>query len=291
MPADEEQWVPDAVRGRQPRDQESGVHSSRSDWLPPGMERDKPEEAGRTEDPAPHEAGLSRAAKDRGRVDEEAPTAVNADGPAGRGHGPTGVDPSIVIDELKRVHELERGALEGRLAAAEAAAREAEDARHQAQRANEAELVRLASEAEGLRAKLYEAEEALAEQREQAERTVEQAATEAAAYNARIAEMQEELERLDDATRLANERVIAATSGGNRDEAGRLELNTITVEGLRRLGLSLTQAARVVRHREALGAFRSAEDLAAIPGFSHEQRADLADRIYIDTSLAGRQDV
>jgi DNA uptake protein ComE-like DNA-binding protein len=45
------------------------------------------------------------------------------------------------------------------------------------------------------------------------------------------------------------------------------ELNGATYERLRSLGLSVTQARRVLAHRERSGGFRSVDDLDRIPGF------------------------
>jgi DNA uptake protein ComE-like DNA-binding protein len=45
------------------------------------------------------------------------------------------------------------------------------------------------------------------------------------------------------------------------------ELNEATYERLRSLGLSVTQARRVLAHRERSGGFRSVDDLDGIPGF------------------------
>lgn len=45
------------------------------------------------------------------------------------------------------------------------------------------------------------------------------------------------------------------------------ELNEATYERLRSLGLSVTQARRVLAHRERSGGFRSVDELDGIPGF------------------------
>ncbi len=131
-----------------------------------------------------------------------------------------------------------------------------------------------------------QAETALAEQRVQTQRALEEAAMNAEAYDARVQEIQARLEQFERAARQANERVIAATSGGKQDESGRFELNTVTVEGLRRLGLSVTQAARLVRYREARGGFRTPAEIEDVPGLPHDLRADLTSRVYVDATLA-----
>jgi DNA uptake protein ComE-like DNA-binding protein len=84
---------------------------------------------------------------------------------------------------------------------------------------------------------------------------------------------------------LANER-LAAAGAEVRDDEGRVELNTVSVEGLRGLGLSITQAARVVGHREARGGFGSFAELDVVPGLPEEQRAALRERTYLDPGPA-----
>jgi DNA uptake protein ComE-like DNA-binding protein len=101
---------------------------------------------------------------------------------------------------------------------------------------------------------------------------------------ASLGKSETERRRLERALRAANER--AAAGAGGRDEAGRLELNSASVEGLRGLGLSITQAARLVANREARGGFASLEELDAVPGLPAEQRAELRERAYVDASTA-----
>jgi DNA uptake protein ComE-like DNA-binding protein len=79
---------------------------------------------------------------------------------------------------------------------------------------------------------------------------------------------------------------LEASLRGKRDEAGRLELNTASVEGLRGIGLSITQAARLVASREARGGFASLDEIDAVPGLPPEQRADLRERAYVEAAAA-----
>jgi DNA uptake protein ComE-like DNA-binding protein len=178
------------------------------------------------------------------------------------------------------VRQAQQGALEARVSAAEAAARESEDARRQLQleRAREVDL---------LSSRLAHTESALAEQRDEVQRVLEEAERRAETYDARIAEIQQQVAGFERAAHQATERLAAARCGGRQDAGGRTELNSVTVEGLRALGLSITQAARLVAHREATGGFRSAEDIAAVPGLSAAQRQALVERVYIDPTLAG----
>jgi DNA uptake protein ComE-like DNA-binding protein len=178
-------------------------------------------------------------------------------------------------------HSAEASDLHERLAEAERARGEALGARDQAAAHHAAEL-------EQLQTRLAAAESALAEQRSQTERVLEQASNDAQAYDARIADIQRQLDKYERAARQATERMVAATSGARQDDSGRYELNTITVEGLRQLGLSVTQAARLVRHREARGGFHDVGEIEDVPGLSADHRTDLMNRVYVDTGMVGR---
>jgi len=59
---------------------------------------------------------------------------------------------------------------------------------------------------------------------------------------------------------------------------GLIELNSVTFEQLRAESLSVTQATRLLAHRERLGRFGSVEDLNDVPGFSQEALEDLKRR-------------
>ena len=45
-----------------------------------------------------------------------------------------------------------------------------------------------------------------------------------------------------------------------------VDLNSATFEDLRELGFSVTQATRVITHRERQNGFKSVDDLADVPG-------------------------
>jgi competence protein ComEA len=57
-----------------------------------------------------------------------------------------------------------------------------------------------------------------------------------------------------------------------------IDLNAVTFEQLRQQGLSVTQATRLLAHRERLGRFQSVEDLDQVAGFPDELREDLKRR-------------
>jgi len=59
---------------------------------------------------------------------------------------------------------------------------------------------------------------------------------------------------------------------------GPIDLNTITFEQLRAQGLSVTQATRLLAHRERVGRFQSVDELDEIAGFPREFAEDLKRR-------------
>jgi DNA uptake protein ComE-like DNA-binding protein len=59
---------------------------------------------------------------------------------------------------------------------------------------------------------------------------------------------------------------------------GSINLNTVTFEQLRSENLSVTQATRLLAHRERLGRFGSVDDLDQVPGFPQEVLDDLKRR-------------
>lgn len=63
--------------------------------------------------------------------------------------------------------------------------------------------------------------------------------------------------------------------------ATRLNLQSASFEDLRRLGMSATQALRVLNHREKLGGFDSLDDLDQVPGFPKAFRDKLKERLWV----------
>jgi DNA uptake protein ComE-like DNA-binding protein len=55
----------------------------------------------------------------------------------------------------------------------------------------------------------------------------------------------------------------------------------VTFEQLRTEGLSVTQATRLLAHRERLGGFNSVDDLDQVAGFPEDVLADLKSRATI----------
>jgi DNA uptake protein ComE-like DNA-binding protein len=65
----------------------------------------------------------------------------------------------------------------------------------------------------------------------------------------------------------------AASSTG-----GTIDLNSVSFEQLRAENLSVTQATRLLAHRERLGRFGSIDDLDEVPGFPQDVLEDLKRR-------------
>ena len=57
-----------------------------------------------------------------------------------------------------------------------------------------------------------------------------------------------------------------------------ISLNSVSFEQLRSQGLSVTQATRLLAHRERIGSFQSLDDLDEVPGFPKDQVEDLKRR-------------
>jgi DNA uptake protein ComE-like DNA-binding protein len=57
-----------------------------------------------------------------------------------------------------------------------------------------------------------------------------------------------------------------------------IELNNVTFEQLRGHGLSVTQATRLLAHRERVGRFQSIDEIDEIPGLPREFAEDLKRR-------------
>ncbi|HEX2707777.1 MAG TPA: helix-hairpin-helix domain-containing protein, partial [Solirubrobacterales bacterium] len=59
---------------------------------------------------------------------------------------------------------------------------------------------------------------------------------------------------------------------------GQINLNAVTFEQLRAQNLSVTQATRLLAHRERLGGFHSVDDLDQVAGFPQDVLADIKSR-------------
>ena len=70
----------------------------------------------------------------------------------------------------------------------------------------------------------------------------------------------------------------ATPSFGTQGGGDQINLNTVTFEQLREQNLSVTQATRLLAHRERLGGFKSTDDLDQVAGFPGDLVADLKSR-------------
>jgi len=68
----------------------------------------------------------------------------------------------------------------------------------------------------------------------------------------------------------------AGSPGGQA--GGQINLNTVTFEQLREQNLSVTQATRLLAHRERLGGFKSVDDLDEVAGFPQDLLVELKQR-------------
>jgi DNA uptake protein ComE-like DNA-binding protein len=103
----------------------------------------------------------------------------------------------------------------------------------------------------------------------------EQASRREAKLENRIRELQEQLAdaRLGTNEAERSKRPRRRASGGN----GNLDVNEVSFEQLRELGLSITQSARVIAYRDTRGGFDSLDELDEIPGLPKETRSTLKD--------------
>ena len=70
----------------------------------------------------------------------------------------------------------------------------------------------------------------------------------------------------------------AVNAPGPVDGVASIDLNTVTFEQLRGQNLSVTQATRLLAHRERLGGFQSVDDLDQVAGFPGDLLDDLKRR-------------
>ena len=60
---------------------------------------------------------------------------------------------------------------------------------------------------------------------------------------------------------------------------GTISLSSAELDDLRGLGMSVTQAKRVLRYREQRGGFTDFGELERVPGFPHELLVEIRDRV------------
>src|SRR4051794_26890404 len=119
--------------------------------------------------------------------------------------------------------------------------------------ADPAAAAELGAEVQRLRRSLGEAEKRAETERTRAEEAEREAT-----------EVRERREAMKGAAARAT--AIANPGEGTADDGATLVLNTASFEALRAVGLSVTQAARVIGQREQHGGFESVDDVDAIVG-------------------------
>ena len=86
-----------------------------------------------------------------------------------------------------------------------------------------------------------------------------------------IAQLRRAREADQELIAVLSERFRAPAAPGPANGGEQLDLNRASFEELRALGISKTQATRVISAREAAGAYASLDELDGLPGFSPEQ--------------------
>jgi competence protein ComEA len=69
-----------------------------------------------------------------------------------------------------------------------------------------------------------------------------------------------------------------ASAAGPAVPGSQIDLNTVTFEQLREHNLTVTQATRLLAHRERLGGFQAVDDLDHVAGFPEDVLADIKRR-------------
>jgi DNA uptake protein ComE-like DNA-binding protein len=88
-------------------------------------------------------------------------------------------------------------------------------------------------------------------------------------------ELDEAQKRIEMMKRAAARAAADANPGDHDDSEGTLDLNSATFEELRSVGLSVTQAARLIGQREQHGGFASVDDVDGIVGIPRDVKQTL----------------
>jgi DNA uptake protein ComE-like DNA-binding protein len=181
-------------------------------------------------------------------------------------------------DDLKRAQDdaaARAAELEGRLAESERRAVEAEQAVREARAEAEDRVSAITAELKAERAERLKAQERLATLRQTVQAGVEAPREAEVAGTTPSAEPREPEEAQEPAERPEAGPVVATQAS----RAGLTRLSTATVEDLQALGMSSTQAKRVLDYRERLEGFDSVDDLDFVPGFSGDFLAELKKKV------------
>jgi competence protein ComEA len=130
--------------------------------------------------------------------------------------------------------------------------------------ADPAAAAELGAEVQRLRRELGEAEKRAQAERSRAERAERE-----------VAGLRQRAEKMKRAA--AQAAAVANPDQGQEDAAGRVDLNSASFEQLRAIGLSVTQAARLIGQREQHGGFASVDDVDGIVGIPRDVKQTLKD--------------
>ena len=89
----------------------------------------------------------------------------------------------------------------------------------------------------------------------------------------------------DDASPTVIGRILGVPDDGeeaqNGSSSGGVDLNSATFEDLREIGLSVTQATRILNHRDREGRFETLEQLGQVPGMTPELVGEIQPKLTI----------
>ncbi len=101
------------------------------------------------------------------------------------------------------------------------------------------------------------------------------------ALDAKVAEVDSRARMGDELAKALNRYQDQHRSEPETDEEGRIDINAASFEDLRSLGLSVTQAARLVALRDARGGFTSKDEIGELPGLPSELMTELLTRVHL----------
>jgi DNA uptake protein ComE-like DNA-binding protein len=97
--------------------------------------------------------------------------------------------------------------------------------------------------------------------------------------NERERTLNSRIEELESVLAEAQQSAIAKPARRSSRRKGKLDLNEVTFEQLRDMGLSVTLSARVMAYRDVRNGFKSLDELDEIPGLSVELKRVLREQL------------
>ncbi len=101
--------------------------------------------------------------------------------------------------------------------------------------------------------------------------------TKLVAREQKIGKLEARIEELE--TELESKPYVSPSANGRRSSRGKRDLNSVSFEELREIGLSVTQCARVIAYRDVRGGFESIEEIDELPGLPRETRELMRKRL------------